>query len=182
VDPLLDMFRVSLEAERKSPGTVSTYLTTVGQLAAFTESRGLDWHEVRPLDCQAWIADILRRGCSQSWGNVCVCAGKMFFPFCEEYLWDGEHQSPMAKMKTARVHARPKTPLADDRLAAVIEACKAEPDRFTRRRDEAIFRSSWTAASGGPSAPPSPWTTSTSPAAGSASSARAPRSGTPPSA
>ena len=140
VDPLLGQFQTYLEAGGKSIRTVRTYMVAVRQLAAFIGERGLDWHEVTPLDCQAWIADVLRKGASASWRNQCVSARRALFGFLEEYLWDGEHRSPMARMKTARVPRQPKTPLSDERLAAVIQACRKEPDRFIRRRDEALFR------------------------------------------
>jgi site-specific recombinase XerD len=140
VDPLLGQFETYLEASGKSLRTVRTYMVAVRQLEAFIGERGLDWHEVTPLDCQAWIAEVVRKGASASWRNQCVSAGKGLFGFLEEYLWDGEHRSPMARMKTARVPRQPKSPLPDERLAAVIAACKEEPDRFVRRRDEAIFR------------------------------------------
>jgi site-specific recombinase XerD len=139
VDPLLEQFRTYLESEGKSRRTIGTYMVAIRQLEAFMAPLGRDWREITPLDCQAWVAEVARRA-SPSWRNQCVSAGKALFGWLEEYLWDGEHRSPMAKMKTARVKANPKDPLPDERLAAVIAACKAEPDRFFRRRDEALFR------------------------------------------
>ncbi len=54
MDALLDLYQVSLEAGGKSRTTVKTYMTAVRQLAAYFGERDLDWHEISPLDCQAW--------------------------------------------------------------------------------------------------------------------------------
>jgi Phage integrase, N-terminal SAM-like domain len=79
VDPLLGQFETYLEASGKSLRTVRTYMVAVRQLEAFIGERGLDWHEVTPLDCQAWIAEVVRKGASASWRNQCVSAGKGLF-------------------------------------------------------------------------------------------------------
>jgi site-specific recombinase XerD len=63
IDSLLSSWRRHMTAQRMSPATLSTYSTSVGQLAAFLAERGMPTSppDIRREHVEAFISDLLAR-------------------------------------------------------------------------------------------------------------------------
>jgi site-specific recombinase XerD len=127
-----------LRAQRSSPATISTYGTSVAQLAAFLAAKGMPTSPgaITREHVEAFITDLLGRWKPATAHNR-YRALRSFFGWLVE---EGEiRESPMARMKPPRLPETPPPVLRDGELRAVIAACERDKT-FYGRRDEAIIR------------------------------------------
>ncbi len=131
-------WRRSLAARHASPRTISTYVTSVDQLAAFLTAAGMPTGVagVRREHVEAFVTDLLaRRAPTTAHNRYRGC--QAFFAWCLE---EGEvRESPMVHMKPPRLPEAPPPVLRDAELRAILAACERDKT-YDGRRDEAILR------------------------------------------
>jgi len=137
VGSLADSYRLSLEAQNKSPRTIQTYLEALARLDAFLVRARMP-RIVAVLErehIEAFIADILAT-LSPATASNRYRALHSFFRWAED---DGEiDASPMARMKPPRVPENPAPILGDDVVQRLLKACEGR--EFADLRDLAIIR------------------------------------------
>src|SRR4051794_40527052 len=140
---LVPSWQIHLRAERKTEGTIKTYLDGVRPYLAWCEAGGHD-----PLDrliLQAWTGELLETGRSASTAKTRMMGVRHFTRWLAE---EGEIvDDPFVRMKPPKVD-QPIVPVRpDDQLRALIKACQPGPPEerpglpsLRHRRDEAIVR------------------------------------------
>ena len=126
-----------LRAENKSPGTITTYLKALRQLAAFAAARRLpdDVTAIRRQYVEEFVADLLTRVQPATASNRYRSLQQFFRWLAEE----GEiGESPMARMRPPQIPDEPPPVLSDDELRALLDACSGTG--FDARRDTAVLR------------------------------------------
>jgi len=134
---LAESFRLSLEAQNKSPRTVQTYLEAIARLDAFLVRSGLP-HDVTALQrahIEAFVKDVLDTQSPATASNR-YRALQAFFRWALEE--EEVERSPMERMRPPRVPVTPVPVLGEDQLAALFKAC--EGTDFADYRDMAIVR------------------------------------------
>ena len=134
---LAESFRLSLEAQNKSPRTVQTYLEAIARLDSFLVRSGLP-HDVTALQrahLEAFVKDLLDTQSPATASNR-YRALQSFFRWAVEE--EEIERSPMEHMKPPRVPVTPVPVLREDELAALFKAC--EGTAFADYRDMAIVR------------------------------------------
>lgn len=130
-------FRLTLEAQNKSPRTVETYTDSVRFLREFLRRTGmpLDVATVRREHIEAFIAEQLKRW-KPATANNRYRGLQVFFKWLVE---EGEiRASPMANMKPPRIPEEPPPVPTEDELGQLLKACQGQG--FAERRDMAIVR------------------------------------------
>ena len=133
--PLLDSWRIDLEAAHKSPATVRTYLASARQYLAWCASTG------RPgtLDrrgAAGFTASLLAGGSEPATANVRHRALRRLGAWLAA---EGEaDRNPLEGMPPPKLDSKRVPKLTDDELRALIAACAGK--RLCDRRDEAIVR------------------------------------------
>ena len=126
-----------LRAENKSPGTITTYLKALRQLAAFVAARGLpdDVTAIGREQIEEFVADLLSRLRPATASNRYRSLQQFFRWLAEE----GEvAESPMARMRPPHVPDEPPPVLSDEELRALLDASAGTS--FEARRDHALLR------------------------------------------
>jgi site-specific recombinase XerD len=135
---LLASWQRHMTAQRMSKATLSTYSTSVGQLARFLATHGMPTSPagITREHVEAFITDLLGRWKPATAHNRYRALASFFRWLVDE----GEiRESPMARMRPPRLPEAPPAVLRDDEQRRLLEAC--ERDRtFAGRRDEAILR------------------------------------------
>ena len=137
VADLVDSFARHLRAENKSPKTITGYLQSVNQFAAFLHDKGMPEavDALRREHVEAFIEHLVERWKPATASNR-YRALKVFFGWVVD---EGEAQtSPMERMKPPAVPEEPVPILTMDDVAKLIKACQG--NAFEDRRDEAIIR------------------------------------------
>lgn len=142
LEALLPSWELHLRAERKSAGTVRTYLA--GVRPYLTWCRTGDHNPLETASLQTWTVELMDGGCKPSTAKTRMMGVRHFTRWLLE---DGEIDAdPFAKVKPPKVD-QPLIPvLSDDQLRALIKACEppATESRglvsLRHRRDEAIVR------------------------------------------
>jgi site-specific recombinase XerD len=140
---LLPSWEIHLRAERKTQGTLKTYLDGVRPYLAWCEARAQD-----PLDratLQAWVGDILDAGRSPATAKTRMMAVRRFTRWLVE---EGEiPDDPFVRMRPPKVDQPIVPVLTDAQLKALVKACEPPNAAETtglqslrHRRDEAIVR------------------------------------------
>jgi site-specific recombinase XerD len=140
---LLPSWQRHLEAERKSDGTVKTYLDGVRPYLAWCTA-----HAHAPLargSLEEWTAELLRTGRSPSTAKTRMMAVRHYSRWLAE---DGEVESdPLANVRAPKVDMPVVPVLTEDQLRALIKACQpTDPEErsglrsLRHKRDEAIVR------------------------------------------
>ncbi len=130
-------FRLSLEAENKSPRTVETYTEATRLLAEFPEGRGMPTEVASILreHVEAFLAHLLDRYKPATAANR-YRALKRFFGWLID---EGEiTDSPMKNIKPPYIPEEPVPVLTDAQLSKLLKACEGRD--FDARRDAAIIR------------------------------------------
>jgi site-specific recombinase XerD len=130
-------FRLSLEAENKSPRTVETYTEATRLLAAFLERRGMPTEvaSIRREHVEAFLADLLNRFKPATAANR-YRALKRFFGWLID---EGEiTESSMKNIKPPYVPKEPVPVLSESQLSKLLKACEGRD--FDSRRDAAVIR------------------------------------------
>ena len=137
IETLAPSWRLSLEAENKSPATLLSYGYATAQFAAFLRSAGMPTavDKITREHVEAFLVDVIERR-SASTAEARYRGLRLFFGWCES---EGEiTTSPMARMKPPKVAERPvSVPTVED-LQRLLDQCSG--DDFEARRDNAIVR------------------------------------------
>ncbi len=139
---LVPSWEIHLRAERKTEGTMRTYLAGVRPFLAWCDETGAD-----PLDrasLKTWTGDLLASGRSASTAKTRMMGVRHFTRWLAE---EGEIDAdPFATIRAPKVDMPVVPVLTDDQLRALIAACRAPADErnglpsLRHRRDEAIVR------------------------------------------
>ena len=136
LEDLLASWRRHLVAQRLSPATLSTYSTSVTQLAGFLSDRGMPTSpaSIRREHVEAFITDLLERWKATTAHNRYRGLNSFFRWLVEE----GEiRDSPMARMKPPRLPEEPPPVLREAQIRRLLEVCEHDKT-FIGRRDAAI--------------------------------------------
>ena len=137
VDVLVPSWRLSLEAENKSPATIKSYTYGTTQLVAFLRERGMptDVGAIAREHIEAFLVHV-RDTRSPTTAETRYRGVRQFFAWCEA---EGEiGQSPMHRMRPPKVSEQPvDVPTIED-LQRLLAACAG--NSFEDRRDTAIVR------------------------------------------
>lgn len=131
----LDLWQVSLRAQRKSPATVKSYSTGVRAFLDYCTRVGvmpvLDRHTV-----SAFTADLLDQGLEPATATSRQLGVRRFSAWLtsEEVL----DRDDLVGMKSPKLDQKVVEPLTDDQVRDLIKACKGKD--LMDRRDEAVVR------------------------------------------
>lgn len=132
---LLPSWRLALQAERKSPGTIKSYTDGVTAYLRWCEATGTPPEISKPA-VQAFVAHLLEKGAAPTTVRARQLGVKRFT------LWlvdEGELDSdPLLGVKQPKLDKKVVDALTDDQVRRLIKACQGKSLRD--RRDEAIIR------------------------------------------
>ncbi len=134
---LIASWRRHLTAQRMSPATLSTYSTSVRQLARFLAERGMPTSPAALTreHVEAFVTDLLERWKPATAHNRYRALNSFFRWLVDE----GEiRTSPMDRMKPPRLPEAPPPVLRESELKRLLTVCRADKT-FVGRRDEAIL-------------------------------------------
>ncbi|WP_082980784.1 tyrosine-type recombinase/integrase [Mycolicibacter heraklionensis] len=132
---LLDSWRLSLRAERKSEATVSAYREGVLAFLRWCENRGTA-PEITRTNMQAFTVDLLDGGAAAATARSRHQSMRRFVKWLVD---EGELDSdPLAGLDPPKLDTKVTQALSDDELKALIKACAGKD--FIDRRDEAVIR------------------------------------------
>lgn len=139
---LVPSWELHLRAERKSDGTIQTYLAGVRPYLAWCAQTGTD-PLARPT-LQAWTTAFLDAGRSPATAKTRMMAVRHFTRWLEA---EGEIAAdPFARMRPPKTDLPPVPVLSEPQLRALLAACTPPADErhglpsLRHRRDEAIVR------------------------------------------
>lgn len=135
---LVVSWRRHMVAQRMSPATLSTYATSVRQLAGFLEANGMPTAPaaITREHVEAFVTDLLTRWKPATAHNRYRALNSFFRWLVDE----GElRETPMARMRPPRLPEAPPPVLTDDQQRRILDACQSDKT-FAGRRDEAILR------------------------------------------
>lgn len=134
---LLDAWRLSLRAARKSPKTIAAYIDAGRQLEAFLRARGMptDVGKIRREHVEAFLVELAETR-SASTVATRYRALRVLFGWLEE---EGEiPASPMRRMRPPAIPEAPVPVISEPQLRALLATCKGTS--FEDRRDNALLR------------------------------------------
>lgn len=132
---LLDSWRLSLRAERKSESTVAAYREGVLAFLRWCESTDTP-PEITRTNMQAFIVSILEGGAAAATARSRHQSTRRFVKWLVD---EGELDSdPLAGLAPPKLDTTVTQALSDDELKALIKACAGKD--FIDRRDEAVIR------------------------------------------
>lgn len=132
---LLDSWRLTLRAERKSEATIASYREGVTAFLRWCDSSGTP-AEISRRNVQAFTVDLLEGGAAAATARSRHQAVRRFVKWL---VSEGELDSdPLAGLDPPKLDAKVTQSLSDDQLKALIKACAGKD--FVDRRDEAIVR------------------------------------------
>jgi len=137
---LVPSWSLHLRAERKTDGTIRTYLAGVTPYLVWC--RGRD--PLARATLQAWTAELLESGASPATAKTRMMAVRHFTRWL---AGEGEiSEDPFSRMRPPKVDEPVVPVLTDDQLRALVKACAAPVGETSglpslrHRRDEAIVR------------------------------------------
>lgn len=134
--PVINSFKLHLNAEGKSPKTVRVYVeSTQWFAAAHLLARGGkgDWSAVTVDDVRTWMAFLLDRY-TDSYANNQYRALQQFFRW---YADEEDVPSPMTRLKPPKVGIRVVPVFTEEELKSLSKSCNGKA--FADRRDKAII-------------------------------------------
>ena len=137
VEVLVPSWTLSLQAENKSPATITSYTYATTQFAAFILERGMptDVGAIAREHVEAFLVHV-RDTRSASTAETRYRGLRQFFAWCEA---EGEvAQSPMHRMRPPKVAEQPVDVPSVEDLQRLLASC--EGNTFEDRRDTAIIR------------------------------------------
>jgi len=137
IELLAGSWRLSLEAENKSPATLIAYGYATEQLSAFLRDAGMptDVASITREHVEAFLRDLIENRAPAT-AETRYRGLKQFFGWLEA---EGEiTRSPMTRMRPPKVPEQPVAVPTDADLAALLETCGG--NGFEDRRDIAIIR------------------------------------------
>lgn len=135
--PLMDSWRIHLEAENLSPKTIKSYMDAGRQLRGFLEASGMpaDVAHISREHIEHFLVEVMDRT-SASTAATRFRGLQQLFRWLEE---EGEvPTSPMARMKPPKQEDRPVPVVSSDDLRKLLKACDGRG--FDDRRDGAMVR------------------------------------------
>lgn len=127
-------WKLALQNDNKSPGTIGTYLYAVTICLEWCEQSGattVDRDTVR-----AWVADMLDSGAAAATARIRQQAVKSYARWLHA---EGEiDTNPLEGLAPPKLHAKVTEALSDEQVAAMIRACQGKT--LADRRDEALIR------------------------------------------
>lgn len=137
IDTLAPSWRLSLEAENKSPATLVSYGYATTQFSAFLRLKGMptDVGAITREHVEAFLVDLIEQR-SPATAEARYRGLRQFFRWCES---EGEiAASPMARMRPPKVAEQPVAVPPMEDLHRLLEACAGND--LEARRDTAIVR------------------------------------------
>lgn len=141
IEALIPSWELSLRADRKAPGTITTYRKGVTQLLDYARENHL-----APLDrttVRSWLTTRMEDGTSPVTMKSRLMAVRRFVAWAvaEEEI----DTDPLAGIKPPKSDTEIVQPLTDDELRALLAACAVPKgatadETFRGRRDEALLR------------------------------------------
>ncbi|MEB3034782.1 tyrosine-type recombinase/integrase [[Mycobacterium] nativiensis] len=132
---LLDSWRLSLRAARRSEATVAAYREGVLAFLRWCEASGTA-QEITRTNMQAFTADLLAGGAAAATARSRYQSMRRFTKWLVD---EGELESdPLAGLDPPKLDDKVTQALTDDQLKALIKACVGKD--FIDRRDEAVVR------------------------------------------
>lgn len=139
---LVPSWTLHLRAERKTEGTIRTYLAGVTPFLAWCTDNGHG--PLERLSLQTWTTGLLEAGSSAATAKTRMMGVRHFSRWLAA---EGEiPEDPFVRLKPPKVDEPVVPVLTDDQLRALVAACAAPPGENTglpslrHRRDEAIVR------------------------------------------
>ena len=129
-------WRLTLEAQNKSPRTIEQYLESLGLFTRYLDTAGLpdDVAAILREHVEAFIAEQLTRN-SPATAVTRYKGLRLFFAWCVE---EGEiAQHPMTNMRPPKIPEQPVPILSGDELRALLDICAGKS--FDERRDRAMI-------------------------------------------
>lgn len=132
---LLPSWQLAMKAERKSPGTIRTYVGGVTAFLRWCESTGTA-PELTKQAVQAFIAHLVDTGAE---GTTARSRQLSLQRFAQWLVDEGELDAdPLLGLKPPKIDRKVVDALTDDQLRRLIKACQGKS--FRDRRDEAVVR------------------------------------------
>lgn len=134
---LVPSWRLSLEAENKSPKTIASYTDATAQFEAFLRERGMptDVSAIAREHIEAFVTHLIDTR-SASTAETRYRGLRRFFAWLED---EGEvERSPMYRMSPPKVGEPPVAVPTSDELTRLLAACGSND--YEGRRDTAIIR------------------------------------------
>jgi site-specific recombinase XerD len=139
---LVPSWTLHLRAERKTEGTIKTYLAGVGPFLTWCGVTDRD--PLERLTLQTWTTELLEGGSSAATAKTRMMAVRHFTRWLAA---EGEiPDDPFVRLKAPKVDEPVVPVLTEDQLRALVKACAAPADEASglpslrHRRDEAIVR------------------------------------------
>jgi integrase/recombinase XerD len=129
----LPSWKLALQTDNKSPGTIATYMYAVTVC--------LEWHEQNAATVdrdtvRAWVANMLDNGAAAATARIRQQALKSYVKWLHT---EGEiDANPLDGLTPPKLHTKVTEALSDEQVAAMIGACKG--NTLADRRDEALIR------------------------------------------
>lgn len=136
LEDLLDAWRLSLRAARKSPRTIEAYSTAGEQLLAFLSAQGMPTRvpAIAREHVEAFLIDVGERNAPSTVGTRFRGLQALFKYLVEE----GElRESPMRNMRAPKAPDKTVRVLSEDELKALLATCTGRS--FDERRDQAML-------------------------------------------
>lgn len=135
VSELVDSWEIALKSERKSPNTIASYLTGVGQYLAWCEESGLP-DEINRRAVQAWMLALLEGGMEPTSVRARQLGVRQF----TKWLVDEDEipSDPLIGLKPPKADVPVFQPLTEEQMQAMLAQCDRKT--FMGKRDEAILR------------------------------------------
>lgn len=133
--PLVRSFERHLRALNRSERTIATYLISLRQAEAFLRAHGTSLEAAARADLEAFMADVLARGCAPSTAATYHKVLKLL------YAWLVEEEEiptdPMARLRPPIVPDKPVPIVPADALKRLFAVCAG--NSFEARRDTALL-------------------------------------------
>ena len=134
-DALAESWTLALRAERKSGGTITTYLRGLTAYAKWSQGRGEDPRLTRK-HVQQFLADFYDRGGKPTTAGNYLSALRLFVAWCTV---EGEDvPAEIGRMKNPKEPKVYRPPLSAEELEAMTDTCDTRT--FLGKRDEAVLR------------------------------------------
>ncbi|NMI00720.1 tyrosine-type recombinase/integrase [Pseudonocardia acidicola] len=136
----IEEWRLELESGRVSASTVTVYLRSARQFAAWLAEAhpGLTVEEIDRKVCQGWMRHLAEQGKAEATRRVRGLALGLLLGYVAGEADSGLTTNPAANLELPTPKAPPVPVVSDDDLAALLRACDGAS--FVDRRDTAIIR------------------------------------------
>ncbi|WBQ02953.1 tyrosine-type recombinase/integrase [Kribbella sp. CA-293567] len=134
---LVDSWELSLRAERKSPATVSNYLTGVRLYFEWCKAND-QADEISRRAAQLWIIDLLEDGAEASTARARLLAVRLYSTWLAEEEPAAHPVDVLLGLRSPKIDVKVVEPLTVDELQGMLKTCDRRT--FTGVRDDALIR------------------------------------------